>query len=120
MLAKAVAKPFESPTQASAQPQLALVTLPSVKESYYRLNAKLSDAAVILYWHPAEPTSAIAFITTTRKEILAQEKADEIDVLIKSKLLTQDEQALKSTLWWSLTVPPDFDRSHSWPLAKQC
>lgn len=71
--------------------------------------SKLSDDTVILYWHPAEPSSAIAFITATRKEILAQKRADAIDALIKSKLLTKDEQALQSYLWWSLTVPPDFD-----------
>ena len=71
--------------------------------------SKLSDDTVILYWHPAKPSSAIAFITATRKEILAQKKANAIDALIKSKLLTQDEQALQSFLWWSLTVPPDFD-----------
>ena len=37
-LAKAVAKPMQTPAQAGPQPQLALVALPSVEEGYYRLD----------------------------------------------------------------------------------
>lgn len=70
---------------------------------------KLSNDLVILYWHPAKNTSAIAFITTTRTEILSQKDARGIDMFIRSKLLDEDEKMKKSRLWWSLTVPPDFD-----------
>lgn len=70
---------------------------------------KLSDDIVILYWHPVNPTADIAFITTTRTDILAQDDVEGIESLIKSRLLNQDEKIVKSNLWWSLTVPPDFE-----------
>lgn len=35
--------------------------------------------------------------------------AEGIESLIKSKLLTDEEKLVPSTLWWNLTVPPDFD-----------
>lgn len=35
--------------------------------------------------------------------------AEGIESLMKSKLLTEEEKVLPSSLWWSLTVPPDFD-----------
>ncbi len=70
---------------------------------------KLSSDTVILYWHPAKSTSAIAFITTTRTEILSQKNARGIDGFIRSRLLDEDETVKTSRLWWSLTVPPDFD-----------
>ena len=64
---------------------------------------------MILYWQPVEPSSAIPFITTSRKEILPQKNAEGIESLIKSKLLTEDEKVLSNTLWWCPTVSPDFE-----------
>ena len=70
---------------------------------------KLGNDTVFLYWHRASRTSSVAFITTTRTDILAQTDAKGICSLIKSKLLDENERSKMSTLWWSLTVPPDFD-----------
>ena len=61
---------------------------------------------VFLYWQALDPSKS-AMSVTSEKNVLAQKNADGIRAMIKSRLLSQDEHALPSTLWWSQTAPPD-------------
>ncbi len=65
----------------------------------------LRGRMVVLYWRALDPSKS-AMSVTTETNILAQKNADGIRTLIKSRLLTQDQQDLPSTLWWSQTSPP--------------
>lgn len=66
----------------------------------------MKKSMVFLYWRALDPSRS-AMSVTTEKNILAQKNADGIRAMMKSRLLSQGQQALPSTLWWSQTAPPD-------------
>lgn len=79
---------------------------PDLRADFQAALCKLEDTPLFLCWHPVSGT--ILFVCVFLREIVAQKNADGIHAMIISKLLTQDQQALCSTLWCSETSPPDL------------
>ena len=61
---------------------------------------------VLLYWISLDSSESVKSVTS-EENILAQKNADGIRALMKSRLLSQGQQDLPCTLWWSQTAIPD-------------